>query len=79
MQLAAKLGPEQINALSALISPSSLEQLSAMADALESTNHQPIKQLGPLSMFSEMRDPDVQRALGFFLGFAKQFGKSLKK
>ncbi len=79
MQFAAKFGPEQINVLSALISPSSLEQISAMADALESSSHQPIKELGPLAMFSEMRDPDVKRALGFFLAFAKQFGQNLKK
>ncbi|MCA9836862.1 MAG: DUF1641 domain-containing protein [Trueperaceae bacterium] len=79
MHLAANLGPEQIKALSSLIKPEVLEQLLAMTTALEATEQQPIKQVGPMNMLGEMRDPDVQRALGFFLAFAKQFGQELKR
>lgn len=35
------------------------------------------QQVGPLGLFKMLNDPDVQRALGFLTGFAKQFGQQL--
>lgn len=60
---------------SRLLEPSSLATVSQLASALaEHGSHEPVGMWGALRA---LRDPDVQRALGFLLAVARQFGKNL--
>ena len=51
--------------------------LSATANALVQTRASPIPQVGPISAFFRLGDPDVKRAIGFSLELAKRVGAIL--
>lgn len=60
---------------SRLLEPSALAVVSQLASALADPGAaQPVGMWGAMKA---LRDPDVQRALGFLLAIARQFGKNL--
>lgn len=60
---------------SKLLEPSSLATVSQLASAL--AEHGASEPVGAWGALRALRDPDVQRALGFLLAVARQFGKNL--
>lgn len=62
---------------SGMIEPNTLEILGSLGKALRVSRAAPPKPVGPLRALNALRDPDVQKALGFLLSFAKAFGKTL--
>ncbi len=72
--------PRAVSGLAALVEskllePTSLATVSQLAAAL--ADHGEAKAVGPWGALRALRDPDVQRALGFLLAVARQFGKNL--
>lgn len=51
---------------------------NALVDSYEANQTQP-QQIGALGLFRAIQDPDVQRALGFFVDFSKRFGQAINK
>lgn len=72
--------PRAVNGLASLVEshllePSALAVVSQLASALAAPGeHAPVGAWGALK---GLRDPDVQRALGFFLAIARRFGQQL--
>lgn len=72
--------PRAVNGLAALVESKMLDAkalavISRLADALaESGDAQPI---GTWGLLRSMRDPDVQRALGFLVAIARDLGRHL--
>lgn len=73
-------GPRAVNGLAALVEskllePSALAVVSRLAAALaEPGDARPV---GLLGLLRALRDPDVQRALGFVLAMGREFGRQL--
>lgn len=63
---------------SGVLDPRALDVVGSAGDALAATQTQPSPQVGMLGLFRALRDPDVQRALGFLTQFAKYFGQSVR-
>lgn len=62
---------------SGMIEPDTLEVLGSLGKALRVSRATPPQPVGPWGAFNALRDPDTQKALGFLLTFAKEFGKHL--
>jgi uncharacterized protein YjgD (DUF1641 family) len=75
-KLLLELGkPEVLDLLERMLSRRvQIEQALEMLDAQTSAEIEPV---GPWAAFGRMRDPDVKRAVGFALAFAKRLGRSL--
>ena len=69
----------QLEALldSAALRPEALESVAFMADALEELHAGPKQRVGALGLLRALRDPDIQRTLGFALAFARTVGGAL--
>lgn len=72
--------PRAVNGLAALVEskllePSALAIVSRLAAALADPGE--TKPVGTFGLLRAMRDPDVQRALGFLLAVARGFGRQL--
>lgn len=80
-RMAELLESGEINALfdSGVIDPKAVEVVGGAAQALVKSRSQPVPQMGFFAMLKTMRDPDVQRALGFLTLFGKEFGKNLQE
>ena len=78
-QLGALTSAPEYDALmnSGLLDARALGLLANLGQAISNSQSQPVRPLGPLGLFSAMRDPDVQKALGFLMNFAKELGKTL--
>ncbi|MCB0089921.1 MAG: DUF1641 domain-containing protein, partial [Caldilineaceae bacterium] len=78
-QLGALTSTPEYDALmnSGLLDARALGMLANLGQAMRNSQSQPVRPLGPLGLFSAMRDPDVQKALGFLMNFAKELGKTL--
>jgi hypothetical protein len=62
---------------SGMLDPNAVRLLGSAATALVKSQ-QASEPIGPLGLLGALRDPDVQKALGFFLTFAKEFGKHIR-
>lgn len=62
---------------SGLLSPEALEPLGAVARAMAQTRSGPTPSVGMLGALSALRDPDVQRALGFVITLGRAFGQQV--
>lgn len=62
---------------SGLLDAHSLGLLANLGKAISNSQSRPIQPLGPMGLFSALRDPDVQKALGFLMNLAKELGKTL--
>lgn len=75
-QLAALLKtPELARLLDA--GPKAVGVAETASTALVETRATKVEAMGPIAAFFAMRDPDVQRAVGFSLAVAKRFGQKL--
>jgi len=57
--------------------PTALGVAGSAGTALVETRTAGVESVGPFGAFMKMRDPDVQRAVGFTLAVAKRFGQKL--
>ena len=62
---------------SGIIAPEAVGVVSSAAEALVTSRGQSTPQVGMMGMVKALRDPDLQRALGFMILFGKEFGKNL--
>ena len=63
---------------SGILDPQTLVTVGGIGKALATSQQEPARKVSPLGMLGAMRDPDVQKALGFMMNFAKQFGKNVQ-
>lgn len=83
LRFGAIMGPEQVDSLEALLASGVLDAktvqlVGRLGDALAETARAQPASIGAMGALRALRDPDVQRALGFLIGFAKRFGASLE-
>lgn len=78
-RMADLLESGEINNLldSGIIAPEAVGIVSSAAEALVTSRSQSTPQVGVIGMAKALRDPDLQRALGFMILFGKEFGKNL--
>ena len=78
-RMADLLESGEINALleSGVIDPKAVEVVGSAAQALVTSRAVPAPKVGLFGMLKAMRDPDMQRALGFLTVFGKNFGGNL--
>ena len=65
---------------SKVLAPEIVETIGDLGDALHATrleNQENPKSIGFFGLAKSLRDPDVQRSLGFFSSFLKEFGRRL--
>jgi uncharacterized protein YjgD (DUF1641 family) len=62
---------------SRILEPKVIKLVGSAGEALVTTQQQPIEPVGLFDLLRAIGDPDTQRALGFLLTFAKNFGKTL--
>ncbi|MFV8752466.1 DUF1641 domain-containing protein [Nannocystaceae bacterium ST9] len=74
------IGSEQLQRLleSDLLLPGTLEVLGDAARALATAHTLPSARLGMFGLLRELRDPDVQRAMGFAVDVARRIGHQLE-
>jgi hypothetical protein len=72
---------EQIQELleSDLLLPSAIEVLSTAARSLAAASQAPVTKVGLFGALGALRQPEVQRALGFTLDIARRFGTSIDR
>lgn len=63
---------------SGIVDPEAIVTVGAMGESLAHSTKR-IKPVGPLGVMAAMFDPEVQKATGFLIDFAKHFGNSLNK
>jgi hypothetical protein len=63
---------------SGIIEAEAVSTVGAMGKSLADSTKE-IKGVGPFGMMAAAFNPDVQRAAGFLIGFAKNFGNNLEK
>jgi len=83
-QLQAVLDSDEFDALmtSGVFSPKTVGIVSEAGNALVNsyeTNQVQPQSIGFFGLLRAMQDPDVQRALGFFMEFSKRFGQAINK
>ncbi len=77
LELGARISePAATKALSEVLSPEALNVVGSLGKAL-AASQAAAEPVGLLGALRKMKDPDVQRALGFLLGFAGRFGREL--
>ncbi len=74
------LGPHELESIKALVTsgvlePKAVNAVAGAGRALAASQETPAKPLGPLGLLRALRDPDIQKALGFLVKFAKYFGR----
>jgi uncharacterized protein YjgD (DUF1641 family) len=62
---------------SGILDPEALDAVGGLGKALQEAQACPTKPMGFWSAIKSLRDPDVGRALCFFIEFARAFGRSL--
>lgn len=74
----ALLQSDEVRALidSGVLDPKTLQVMGAAANALVCTQREP-RRAGPLTLLRALFDRNIQRSLGFALGFAERFGQNL--
>lgn len=63
---------------SGMLDPKAVKLLGQAATALVESQQQHPQKIGPVGLLGALRDPDVQKALGFFMTFAKAFGQRIE-
>lgn len=78
------LSAPQVQSLlaSSILDPQAIGAVSQLAEALVTSTHRaqsaPPEPKGLFGLLSALRDPDVARAVGFFIEFAKAFGQQVE-
>ncbi|MCB0065078.1 MAG: DUF1641 domain-containing protein [Caldilineaceae bacterium] len=63
---------------SGMLDPKAVKLLGEAATALVESQQQHPQKIGPVGLLGALRDPDIQKALGFFMTFAKAFGQRIE-
>ena len=84
MEFGVAVGPREVRSLKSLLAsdalaPEAIEVVSSAANALVATRSRGCKPLGPLSLLGALRDPQIQKALGFLVEVGRSFGASMEK
>lgn len=69
--------PAATAALEDVLSPEALRVVGALGKSLVASQQAPAERVGLMAALRRMKDPDVQRAMGFLLAFAGRFGREL--
>ncbi|WP_457651467.1 DUF1641 domain-containing protein [Rhodocaloribacter sp.] len=74
------LGPHELESIKALVTsgvlePKAVNAVAGAGRALAASQETPAEPIGPLGLLRSLRDPDIQKALGFLIKFAKYFGR----
>jgi hypothetical protein len=82
LRFGAFMGTEQVESIEALLrsgvlDPQAVNIVGQLGGALAATAAMQPQRAGFMRALGALRDPDVQRALGFLLAFAKRFGTAL--
>jgi hypothetical protein len=82
LRFGAMMGPEQLDSLEALLhsgvlAPRTVEVIAGVGRALTNGAAEPRRPIGPVGLVRALREPDVQRALGFLVQVARHFGRVL--
>ena len=77
------MGPDQVASLEAvlgsgILDPAAVGLVGRLGMALAETAAAEPEPVGTFAALRALRDPDVQRALGFLLAFAKTFGRVIE-
>lgn len=62
---------------SGMLDPKAVSLLGSAANALVKSQEAHPQKIGPMGLVGALRDPDVQKTLGFFMAFAKEFGRGI--
>jgi uncharacterized protein YjgD (DUF1641 family) len=82
--LQSTLSSPQVQSLlqSSILDPEAVGAVSELAEALVRSTHRakekPPESKGIFGLLGALRDPDVSRAIGFFVEFAKAFGQQVE-
>jgi hypothetical protein len=84
LRFGATMDAERVRELDALLKsgvlePSTLRVVGELGRALTETAAAPAATPGVLGLLKALGQPDVQRALGFLVTFAEQFGRRLRE
>lgn len=63
---------------SGIVDPKAVVTVGAMGESLAHTTKD-VRPIGPIGVLAAMFDPEVQKATGFLVDFAKHFGNSLNR
>jgi uncharacterized protein YjgD (DUF1641 family) len=82
LRFGATMDEERVRELDALLqsgvlAPSTLRTIGQMSAALTDAASAPPRAIGVVELLKALRNPDVQRALGFLIIFAQRFGHRL--
>lgn len=82
MEFGVAVGPREIRSLKVLLAsgaldPEAIEVVSLAANALVETRARGCEPVGPLSLFGALRDPQVQKGLGFLVEVGRSFGAAM--
>ncbi len=82
LQFGSFIGPSQLSSIEALLDsgvldPAALSVIGSAGQALAGSTNGAVTEIGPVGLLRAMRDPDIQRAIGFLVTFGKQFGSAL--
>ena len=82
IRFGAIMGPAEVDSLEALLhsgvlDPAAVRVIGGIGRSLATSARAEHPRVGPLAALRALRDPDIQRALGFLLGVAKQFGDGM--
>lgn len=78
-KFSALMESEEFDALmeSGILDPEAVASVGKVGRALIASQQQPLEPVGLFGLLSAMRDPNMQRALGFLATFGAEFGKQI--
>jgi hypothetical protein len=80
-KFSALMESQEFDALmeSGILDPAAVASVGKVGQALIASQKQPSQSLGLFGLLTAMRDPNMQRALGFLATFGAEFGKQISK
>ncbi|TVP44737.1 MAG: DUF1641 domain-containing protein [Gemmatimonadales bacterium] len=84
LEFGAVVGRREVESIRTLLAsqalaPEAIGVVSAAASALVKTRSEPAPRVGAVGLVRALRDPEIQRALGFLLEVGRRFGDSLRE
>jgi len=84
MEFGVAVGPREVRSLKTILAsdalaPEAIEVVSLAANALVETRTRGCRPMGPLSLLGALRDPQVQKGLGFLVGVGQSFGAAMER
>gem|GEM_PF-2492619 len=84
MEFGVAVGPREVRSLKAILAsdalaPEAIEVVSSAANALVATRSRGCRPMGAFALLGALRDPQIQKALGFLVEVGRSFGASMEK